>query len=249
MQQPVVTYGLIAAFVGIFLLEIGLIRTPSQDVLCTNCVNGLLAFGALPNGELGGSVWWRLVSSAFVHDNSSPFHVGFNALAMLWIGRLVEQLYGRLVLLGTFLITAVVGGLLWIGISQTGLISLNGLAIGASGGIMGLVGLLLMLGRVQGRNVPVGIAFGIRRYAVTVILLTLAFGFLFPNVNNVAHVGGLAGGVLVGAIIPPMRRIGGRELSVPEKVVLAAAIGAAAVALLFAVAHMVDLLNSGARLV
>ena len=38
----------------------------------------------------------------------------FNSIAMLFIGRLVEQLYGRLVLLGAFLITAIAGGLFWV---------------------------------------------------------------------------------------------------------------------------------------
>lgn len=250
ITQPVVTYGLIASFVAIYLLEVLLIRSQQFDICISSpCAAGLPAFGALPNGDIDSTSWWRLVSSSFLHDNSSPFHVGFNALAMLWIGRLVEQLYGRLVLLGTFLITAVAGGLVWLGVSATGLLPGNGLAIGASGGIMGLVGLLLMLGRLQGRSVPVGIAFGIRRYAVSVILLTLAFGFLFHNVNNVAHIGGLAAGVIVGAVLPPLRRIGGRELRAAEKGVLAAVIGASAVALVFAIANLASVLQTGATLV
>ena len=65
-----------------------------------------------------GIEWWRFVSSAFLHDNTSVYHVLFNGIAMLFIGRLVEQLYGRLVLLGTFLITAIAGGLFWVGASN-----------------------------------------------------------------------------------------------------------------------------------
>jgi membrane associated rhomboid family serine protease len=250
VTQPVVSYGLIASFVLVFLLELALIH-PQQVATCTpsSCDDGLFAFGALPASGMDVSNLWRLVSSAFVHDNQDFLHVAFNSLAMLWIGRVVEQLYGRLVLLSVFLITAVIGGAIWIGASAVGLQPQNGLAVGASGGIMGLVGLLLMLGRLQGRNVPVGIAYGIRRYAFTVIVLTIGFGFLFPNVNNIVHVGGLAAGAALGAILPPLQRIGGRDLSIAEKSVLIASVGGGALALIFAAANLVSVLQSGVVLV
>jgi len=250
VAQPVATYGLIASIVAVFLLELTLIH---QQPVCdtdpgspTYC--GLYAFGALASNT-DASQWWRFVSSAFLHDNADILHIAFNALALLWIGRLVEQLYGRLVLLGTFVVTAVVGGLVWVGAGAVGLQPGGSFAIGASGGIMGLVGLLLMLGRVQGRSVPVGIAFGIRRYSFTVIVLTIGFGFLFPNVNNFAHVGGLLAGVVLGAVLPPLRRVGGRDISPLERGALAGVVGAGGLALVFAIANLVGVLQSGATLV
>jgi membrane associated rhomboid family serine protease len=250
VTRPVVTYGLIASFVVVFLFELTLIHQQpfcdTSDGSQTYC--GLYAFGALAT-PIDPGQWWRFVSSAFLHDNADVLHVGFNALAMLWIGRIVEQLYGRVVLLSTFVITAAAGGLVWVAASAVGLQPSGGLAIGASGGIMGMVGLLLMLGRVQGRSVPVGIAFGIRRYSVTVIVLTLGFGFLFPNVNNFAHAGGLIAGAILGLVVPPLRRVGGRDLSSIEKGVLVAAVGAGAVALIFAAANFIGVLQSGATLV
>ena len=217
ITQPVVTYGLIAAFAFVYLIQQA---DPNTSLV-----------GALYN-PTDSSSWWHFVTYAFVHG--PLYHIFFNALAMLYIGRLVEQLYGRLVLLGTFLITAVVGGLLWEGAGMVGLVQ-AGLAanatVGASGGIMGLVGLLLMLGRLQGRNVPVGIAHGIRRYALTVTLLTVGFGFLFAGVNNYVHAGGLLAGAGLGAVLPPLRRIGGRDLSQVEQAIIVVVIAAAAVAL------------------
>jgi rhomboid protease GluP len=189
---------------------------------------------------VGTPDWWRFVSSAFLHDNISYAHIVFNGLAMFWIGRLVEQLYGRLVLVGAFLLTAVAGNLLWIGATDAGLPIVHTVSIGASGGISGLVGLLLMLGRVQGRDVPVGIAAGVRNYAITVIALNIFFGFFFPDVNNFAHLGGVLGGAALGAIVPPLQRIGGRDLGNVEKAVLAAAIVAGAVGLLFAIVNLVS---------
>jgi rhomboid protease GluP len=249
VTQPILTYSLIGIFVAIWLIET---TTISQNPFST--APDLCAWGALPNVTLAPQVgcaygagvdWWRLVSSAFLHDNTSVYHVLFNSIAMLFIGRLVEQLYGRLVLLGVFLITAIGGGLLWVAVSTFGP-TLPGvlpatISLGASGGIAGLVGFLLMLGRVQGKNVPVGITRTVRNYAVTVIVLNVVLTFVFGptlDINNYAHLGGLITGAALGLFIPPLMSIGGRDHMVVEKVVLWAAIAFSAVSLLLAVLNL-----------
>ena len=76
------------------------------------------------------------------------------------------------------------------------------ISLGASGGIAGLIGLLLMVGRVQGKNVPVGIAHTVRNYAVTVIVLNVVLTFVFGvslDINNYAHIGGLITGAVITA--------------------------------------------------
>lgn len=207
ITQPVATYSLIAAFAVIYLLELALrnrYASPGQE---------LVAFGALANRPPFED-WWRFVSYSFIHDNTAFLHILFNCLAMLWIGRMVEQLYGRLVLLGTFLLTGAAGAVLWILISQVApQISPEGLTLGASGGISGLVGLLLVMGRVQGRDVPAGVATSVRTYAIIVIAFNVAFGFISGGVNNFAHLGGVIAGALLGLVIPPLQRIGGRDLA------------------------------------
>jgi rhomboid protease GluP len=232
IAQPYVTYGLLATFALIYIFE-KVLGPPGSTTLC--------AFGALTNFDAGscGSplTWWRYVSSAFLHDNTSYAHILFNGLAMLWIGRLVEQLYGRLVLLGVFLITAVAGGLMWE-LATVIHIAEFSVSIGASGGISGLVGLLLMLGRFQGRNVPVGIATSIRNYALIVIGLNILFGFFFVGVNNFAHLGGVLAGAALGIVVPPLQHIGGRDLHSVEKGVLGAVIAVGTVALVIAVVHL-----------
>jgi membrane associated rhomboid family serine protease len=253
VAQPYLTYSLIAIFGVIWVLEyttLSLHPTATGPDICS--------WGALPNAlfyptfgqsPACGVTWWRFVSSAFLHDPSNVYHVLFNSIAMLFIGRLVEQLYGRLVLLGAFLITAIGGGLLWVAVS-TFAPSLPGItptsiSLGASGGIAGLIGLLLMVGRVQGKNVPVGITHTVRNYAVTVIVLNVVLTFVFGpslDINNYAHIGGLACGALLGCVLPPIMSIGGRDHRIVEKIVLWGAIGFSAVAVLFA------LLNLGAAI-
>lgn len=246
ITQPVVTYGFVAAFAVVYLLELALqgrFRSPGAE---------LFAFGALINAP-GGEDWWRFISYSFIHDNTSFLHILFNGLAMLWIGRIVEQLYGRLVLAGTFIITAAVGALLWLAVSAVapGLAPTGVITIGASGGISGLVGLLLVMGQVQGRNVPAGVAASVRTYAIIVIALNLLFGFIGGiggGVNNFAHLGGVVAGALLGLVIPPLQRIGGRDLARWEQGVLAAAIGIGGLAVVFAAANLVTILTAGGLL-
>jgi len=239
-STTVATYSLIGVFIAIFLAEKALIRV---DVSSGSSPVNIIDLGAIANFRPYSADWWRYVSSAFLHDDVQIFHVIGNSLAMFFIGRLVEQLYGRLVLVGVFLATAVAGGLLWLGASATGLAQTPGVSLGASGGIAGLMGLLIMLGRFQGRNVPVGVASSIRQYVTTYVVLTLLFGFFLSRVNNFAHIGGFAAGVLLSLVIAPMAEVGGRALRRYEQGLLAAVIAAGAVALGIAAYHLTTVLS------
>jgi membrane associated rhomboid family serine protease len=237
-SQPTLTLGLLAAFVVIWLIERNLTRIP-------NPTGRLFALGALANSGPPAGDWWRYVSSAFLHDPSSPLHILFNGFAMFYIGRIVEQLYGRLMLIGVFLVTAVAGGLFWVACAHIGITSESlGPGIGASGGIMGLIGLLAVLGRVEGRDVPVGVVASLRQYAITFVVLTILVGLFVPNTNNFAHIGGFLGGVLVGLVLPPQAQVGGRELRLWERVLLGAVIAAGAVALGLAGHNAIEAVNA-----
>jgi rhomboid protease GluP len=209
--------------------------------------DGLFDMAALSNLQPD---WWRFVSYAFLHDpggggtgaSALPLHVIFNSFAMYIVGRLVEQLFGWRVMVAAFLVGAAGAGLASVLVASV----TNGttLTIGASGGIMGLLGLLVVLGRVQGRDVPVGVAHAMRQYALTYGAMVVVFGFLVPNVDNVAHVGGFITGALVGLAVPPLRRVGGRDLRTWEQLLLYGVYAAGAVALLLAAINLVGLLDS-----
>ena len=235
--RPVATYSLIAAFVVVFIIEKALLRDP----------NGLFFMGALDNLQPD---WWRFVSYAFLHDpgggsfgvSGLPTHVIFNSIAMYIVGRLVEQMYGWRVLLGTFLVTAVAAGLASVAIADIG--NSDTLTVGASGGIMGLLGLLFMLGRFQGREVPVGVAHAMRQYALTYGAMVVLFGFLITNTNNVAHIGGFIAGALVGLVLPPLSRVGGRDMQQWEQVAVYAVFALCAVALVFCAVDVIGMLGA-----
>ena len=233
ITQPVVSYSLIASFIVIYLLEL-LLRNRFQTPLVE-----VFAFGAVGNFP-GTEDWWRFVSYSFIHDNTAFLHILFSCLAMFWIGRIVEQLYGRLVLLGTFVLTAAAGVLFWIGVSHIApTLSPANVTLGASGGLAGLVGLLLVMGRVQGRDVPAGIATQMRTTAIIVIAINVALGFLAGGVSNWVNLGGVIAGALVGLVIPPLQRIGGRDMAVWEQGALVGVLFVGAIAVEVALANLV----------
>ena len=231
-QTPMVTYGLLGAFVLVYILERSL-----NGHVHDACRLDVIDMGALVNtnaptcgGTASPSDWWRYVSSGFLHDPSGFFHILGNGIALFYLGTLVEQLYGRLVLLSVFLVSAAGGGLLWVAAHAVGIAG-TGVSLGASGGIVGLMGLLVVLGRVQGRDVPSGIVSSIRQYAISYALLSILFGFIIPNVNNEAHIGGFVTGALLGLVIPPAEAVGGRATPRWLAALMALSVLVAAVAL------------------
>jgi rhomboid protease GluP len=69
-------------------------------------------------------------------------------------------------------------------------------SVGASAGICGLIGAMIALG-VRDRT-----SFGadIRKFYMRWVIYLLIFGLLFPQTDNAAHLGGLAGGFAVGYV-------------------------------------------------
>jgi hypothetical protein len=74
-------------------------------------------------------------------------------------------------------------------------------SVGASGAIFGLIGLMFsagISGAIQGR---------LKGFAGTallpMILINLFMGFTVPGINNMAHIGGLAAGFLLGFVLSP----------------------------------------------
>jgi membrane associated rhomboid family serine protease len=245
VSRPLCTYTLIGVMVAVYVLEKVVDGSVHGGARVTSVDLGTVCSGPVtPDCTASLDNWWRLVTSDFLHDPSNILHIGGNALALYFLGGLVEQLYGRLVLLGTFLATAALGDLFWIGCTALGLTN-PAPGLGASGGILGLMGLLVMLGRVQGRDVPVGIASAIRQYAIAYSLFVIFFSVfaVVQNVNNFVHLGGFIAGVLLGLVVPPVEAIGGRRLHLVEQGLILAIIAAALVALGIGAHHLADILT------
>ncbi|MGO9272769.1 MAG: rhomboid family intramembrane serine protease, partial [Terriglobia bacterium] len=155
----------------------------------------LLAFGAASRPLFRQGEYWRLVMPMFLHIGFS--HLLLNSLALFFLGRLVEPVYGY----GRFALLYVVSGM---GCAALSMAVGHGVSAGASGSIMGIAGALLvttyfhrdLVGRLLRRPLGAGIL-------LLAILADLTMGWLVPMIDNWGHLGGLATGILLALLIPP----------------------------------------------
>src|SRR2546427_5069424 len=149
--------------------------------------------------------WWTLVTAIYLHGGL--LHILFNVLWIRQLGPAVEELFGPARLAVIFTVAGVAGFAFsnYAGVPFT---------IGASGSIFGLLGAMVAYGRQRGG------VFGslvLRQYGQWALVLFI-LGFLMSGVNNLAHAGGFAGGLLSAGLLgsrerrpetgvdPPLRR-------------------------------------------
>ena len=127
--------------------------------------------------------WWRLVTAGFLHGGL--LHIGMNSWVLFDLGAQVEEVFGGSRLIVIYFLATVFGFLastFWT----------SAISVGASAGIMGLLGAMIALG-VRHQNTAAGAALrGMYvRWAVYVMIFGLLPGL---NIDNAAHLGGLAAG-------------------------------------------------------
>ncbi|MFT4638054.1 MAG: membrane associated rhomboid family serine protease [Verrucomicrobiales bacterium] len=143
----------------------------------------------LQNGE-----WWRLVTAGVMHG--SLLHIFFNGSALYFLGRVTIAMVGA-PLLGLVFLTSIVGGAL-----ASLYLSGGRPSVGASGGVMGVLGFLTVILVLHRSGIP-------RPYKTNLlqaILIMSIFGALGAQyIDNAAHAGGLLVGGLLGIILVPSR--------------------------------------------
>jgi len=130
-----------------------------------------------------------LFTAPWLHGH--PVHWLMNATALLYLGRRSEVLAGWPHLALAFALAAWLGGvasLRWV----------SAPSIGASGGLLGLLGFLLAFETLHRRLVPVSA----RRRLLGGVVATAVLGMLgFQFIDNAAHAGGLVAGLLYGGLV------------------------------------------------
>lgn len=152
-----------------------------------------------PANVLAGKYLWTFLTSMFMH--AGFFHLFANMLSLLFIGSLVERILGRKRYIWFYLLSGIFASLFFVLTSEFIFTAdINSYAVGASGALFGLVGLLVLLTP----NLPVYIMFipiPIKmKYAAPGLLLVLWLISIAGNVpiGNTAHLGGLLAGVIYG---------------------------------------------------
>ncbi len=144
---------------------------------------------AIADGE-----YWRLWTVTLVHGDL--LHLFFNMYALYLAGPIVERWYGSVWFLILYLACAAAGSV------ASFVFGGDVPAVGASGAIFGLFGVLLAANRLHR---PVDRANrGLVSQLGFLVVLNLVFGFASGGqIDNAAHLGGLFAGLWLGAAIQP----------------------------------------------
>ncbi|MBM3266120.1 MAG: rhomboid family intramembrane serine protease [Candidatus Sericytochromatia bacterium] len=189
-RRAVATAALLAGCVGLY----GAACAAGADWL-EPAVADMLAWGATYGPRTAGGEPWRLFTSLFVH--AGLVHLALNMWVLWDVGRFVERRIGAGYFLLAYLAAGFCGGVASLAWNP------HLTAVGASGAIFGLYGLVLgWLARAPGQ-VAGGSWKGLARNALFFVIANLAFGAANPQIDNAAHLGGLAGGLGIGLALGP----------------------------------------------
>ena len=168
---------------------------------------------------------YRLVTAMFLHGGL--IHIGFNMMVLMDIGPVVEEVYGSARFLFLYLMTGIAGYLL----STAGASKSNPIpSVGASGAILGLIGLMIAITTRRGGAAMQALRSRLISWVATIFVL----GFVMRIVDNWAHLGGLAAGFLLGKVFAD------REPMNPAELKSAHALGwSAAIVILASFAFMI----------
>lgn len=157
----------------------------------------LFEFGdKFPQAILAGQ-WWRLITAGFLHGGI--LHIGMNMWVLFDLGAQTEEVYGTSRFLAIYLISSVTGYLASFYFSPAP-------SVGASAALFGLIGAMIALGVRDRGSYGAAMKSQYVRWAV----YGLVFSFL-PSIDIFAHIGGLAGGFVLGYVAGTPRLTGPLE--------------------------------------
>jgi membrane associated rhomboid family serine protease len=153
----------------------------------------LLRLGAKFGPFMLAGQWWRLVTAMFLH--AGLLHIGMNLWCLFDLGPTVESLFSTTKFVFLYLATGVAGFILSLWWAPFGM------SVGASGAILGLIGILIGASFHYGR---LGRDYRAQlwRWVLYIFALGIFGGFFGFGTDNAAHFGGLVSGVVLGYTVP-----------------------------------------------
>lgn len=183
LKDKLLTCTLIGINIVIFLITAFL----SKSIFDID-INVLVDYGAKYNDFIDKGQIWRLLTCAFLH--SGLIHIACNMYSLYIIGPQIEQIYGTLRYFAIYIASCITASL------ASYILSPNSISVGASGGIFGLMGALLAFAVIERNRIQ-------KKYMsslIQIIILNLFIGLSIKNIDNFAHIGGLAGGMIIGYV-------------------------------------------------
>lgn len=172
-KKILMTYIIMAMCVVMYLVTV-LMGLNNMNLLLLGANNIEL----LKHGQI-----YRLITYGFLHG--SIVHLISNMYCLYVIGSQVENNLEKKRFLIVYFVSMITGGLL------SALFN-DGISIGASGAIFGLLGALLYFGL----HFRLYLSEALRTRIIPVIVLNLIIGFAIPGIDVACHIGGLIGGFL-----------------------------------------------------
>lgn len=158
-------------------------------------INGdvLLRLGARQSLLIRSGEWWRLVVPIFLHGGL--LHIVMNSWVLMDLGPQLEELYGSARYLFLYVAIGIFSFLVstvWNLRTADG----YGISIGASGSLMGLIGLMIALTKKRGGV----LAEMYRKHLIQWVVVIFVFGFIVAGIDNAGHFGGLVAGYGLGRV-------------------------------------------------
>lgn len=182
--------GILASYTGIIILANVLFFIAASLFGFFNNMKAVSLIALTPALALSGHNLWTFVTSMFMHAGFG--HLFVNMVSLMFIGNFVEKLIGKKRFIGLYFIGGLFAGILFVAIAFFTGIDMNVYAVGASGAIFALGGLLAVLTP----RLPVLVFFIIPMpmWAAMIFLMfglwALSLGLGLP-IGNTAHLGGL----------------------------------------------------------
>jgi rhomboid protease GluP len=133
--------------------------------------------------------YWRLITPTFIHSGFT--HMLFNSFSLVLFGPALERMLGSSRFLFIYLLSGFIAN-----VATLMLEPLSYTHVGSSGAIFGLFGYYLAIIMFRKHMLSKQNS----QIILTLCVVSLIMTFLQPNINIIAHLFGLLGGFLLGAI-------------------------------------------------
>ncbi len=178
-KKSIITIALISVNVIMYIITAIL----SGDIIDSD-IRALIFLGAKVNELISSGEYYRLITAMFLHGG--VIHLLLNMYALNALGPFVEKVYGSAKYVIIYFVAGIVSSIFSYMFSE-------GVSIGASGAIFGLFGAVLIFSLKMKDRVGKGMLKNI----ISVIGINIFIGISIPNIDNLAHLGGLIGGILI----------------------------------------------------
>jgi rhomboid protease GluP len=186
---PRITVALIVVYALVMVLEALVSGMPFNLALIDPSIDALAALGGNAHSlTISSGQSWRLLTSTLLHGGIT--HLGFNSLATWNIAGQLEPRAGWRAVLATFALTGLLASLTSVLVNPREIIG-----IGASGAIFGMLGFIVVWGV---SSIPQFVQQIQRNFIM--LLVVVGSSAIIPGVDNVAHIGGLLAGLLLGFV-------------------------------------------------